>query len=332
MERTLAARKRESRFHGLLIVDKPGDPAPGAPHSLGGAPTSHNVVQMARRWSGQRRIGHTGTLDPMASGVLVLCLGHATRLVEYYQRHDKQYYAEMALGAATDTYDATGAVVAQGPAPMLDRGSLDEILAQFRGDILQTPPAYSAIKQQGEALYRKARRGEAVEIEPRRVIIRRLDLLDYEPGRRLCLRVVCSAGAYIRSLAHDIGLALGSYAHLTLLRREVAGAFSLADAVTLEEAAAAAEAGRFAALLRPPGDGLDLPTLRLDAGTLTRLGYGQVVALPSQADSPRMCAGDQLTQALTEDGDFAGIVRCLGAADIAQAGCLWKAEKWLPTT
>ena len=98
MERTLAARKRESRFHGLLIVDKPGDPAPGAPHSLGGAPTSHNVVQMARRWSGQRRIGHTGTLDPMASGVLVLCLGHATRLVEYYQRHDKQYYAEMALG------------------------------------------------------------------------------------------------------------------------------------------------------------------------------------------------------------------------------------------
>ncbi len=247
MERTLAARKRESRFHGLLIVDKPGDPAPGAPHSLGGAPTSHNVVQMARRWSGQRRIGHTGTLDPMASGVLVLCLGHATRLVEYYQRHDKQYYAEMALGAATDTYDATGAVVAQGPAPMLDRGSLDEILAQFRGDILQTPPAYSAIKQQGEALYRKARRGEAVEIEPRRVTIRRLDLLDYEPGRRLCLRVVCSAGAYIRSLAHDIGLALGSYAHLTLLRREVAGAFSLADAVTLEEAAAAAEAGRFAA-------------------------------------------------------------------------------------
>ncbi len=147
---------------------------------------------MARRWSGQRRIGHTGTLDPMASGVLVLCLGHATRLVEYYQRHDKQYYAEMALGAATDTYGATGAVVAQGPAPMLDRGSLDEALARFRGDILQTPPAYSAIKQQGEALYRKrvaAKRWRS----NRAVCIRRLDLLDYEPGRRLCLRVVCSA-------------------------------------------------------------------------------------------------------------------------------------------
>ncbi len=332
MERTLSARRRESRFHGLLIVDKPGDPNPGAPPSDRRAPTSHDVVQMARRWSGQRRIGHTGTLDPMASGVLVLCLGNATRLVEYYQRHDKQYYAEIALGAATDTYDATGAVTAQGPVPMLDRGSLDEVLAQFHGDILQTPPVYSAIKQQGEALYRKARRGETVEIEPRRVAIRRLDLLDYEPGRRLCLRVVCSAGAYIRSLAHDIGLALGAYAHLTLLRREVAGAFSLADAHTLEEAAAAAEAGRFAALLRPPGDGLDLPALRLDADTLARFGYGQVVALPSSADLPGGCSGGQLVQALNQEGDFTGIVRCLGAAETEQAGCLWKAEKWLPTS
>jgi tRNA pseudouridine55 synthase len=334
MERTLAARTRESRFHGLLVVDKPGDPAPGAAQSGPHAPTSHDVVQMVRRWSGQRRIGHTGTLDPMASGVLVLCLGRAARLVEYYQNHDKQYYAELALGAATDTYDAAGAVTAEAPVPMLDRGSLDEVLAQFRGDILQTPPAYSAIKQKGEALYRKARRGETVQIEPRRVAIRQLDLLDYQPGRRLCLRVVCSAGAYIRSLAHDIGIALDSYAHLALLRREAAGPFSLADAHSLEETAAAAEAGQFAALLRPPGDGLDLPALRLAADTLTRLGYGQIVALPfaPPARKPAGCAENQLALALTEDGGFAGIVRCLGPAETSQAGCLWKAEKWLTTS
>ena len=334
MERTLPAPTRDSPFHGLLIVDKPSEPVPGSSDAGGRAPTSHDVVQMVRRWSGQRRIGHTGTLDPLASGVLVLCLGQATRLVEYYQSHDKQYYAEIALGAATDTYDAAGAITAAAPAPLLDRGRLDQVLMQFRGEILQTPPAYSAIKQQGEALHRKARRGDLVQVEPRRVIIRQLDLLDYEPGCRISLRVVCSAGAYIRSLAHDIGRALDSYAHLAVLRREAAGPFGLAEAHTLESVRAASEAGQLASLLHPPGYGLKLPTLHFDADALTRLGYGQVVSLaqPLHAGQAAECANGQLAQVYTADRDFAGIVRCLGPGEAAHEGCLWKAEKWLPPT
>lgn len=292
------------------------------------APTSHDVVQMVRRWSGQRRVGHTGTLDPTASGVLALCLGNATRLAEYYQNHDKQYYAELILGTATDSYDAAGTVTARAPAPLLDRGSLEEVLVRFRGEIMQTPPAFSAIKQQGEALYHKARRGDAVQVEPRRVAIRRLEVLRYEPGRRICLRVVCSAGVYIRSLAHDIGLALGSYAYLGALRREAAGPFNLEEAHTLEAVAAAAEAGRFAALLRPPGYGLGLIELRPDAGEIVRLGHGQAVALV-QPPAGASCPIDQLAQVITPEGELAGIVRCLGPAQFLGAACLWQAEKWM---
>ncbi len=342
MERTLTARAADPGLHGLLIVDKPGESLAAAPGETSARPpaargySSHDIVQQVRRWSGQRRIGHTGTLDPMASGVLVLCLGRATRLVEYYQGHDKQYDAEIALGAATDTYDAAGVVTAAAPVPPLSRDELEQILAQFRGDILQTPPAYSAIKQQGEALYAKARRGEAVQAEPRPVSIRRLEITGYEPGARLGLRVTCSAGTYIRSLAHDIGRALGAYAHLARLRREAAGPFSLSDAQTLEAVQAAAEAGQFASLLLPLGDGLDLPALHPDAETLTRLGYGQIVAMPG-AD----IAEGELAQVYAADGEFAGIVRCLGREparrpphdtlthDALTQDTLWKAEKWL---
>ena len=322
----------EPALHGLLIVDKPGLPA---------APTSHDVVQMVRRWSRQRRIGHTGTLDPMASGVLVLCLGTATRLAEYYQGHAKEYYAEIELGAATDTYDAMGAVVDRRPVPDLDERRIQEEMQRFRGPILQRPPVYSALKLDGESLHRRARRGEQVEPAPRPVTIHRLDLIAFTPPDRLQIRLHCSAGTYVRSLAHDLGLALGTCAHLALLRREGAGVFALAGAHSLHHVHAAAEAGTLAALMLPLGAGLDLPKVHLPPEVARRLGYGQMVTLPSS--SPVDCpawTSDALVQGMDDDGRLLGILRCVGgeAGSDPQAAqpedepeLLWKAEKWLVT-
>jgi tRNA pseudouridine55 synthase len=324
----------QNLLNGLLVIDKPGrilPPAqPPAAQRTGAERlwTSHDVVARVRRISGQRRIGHTGTLDPMASGVLVLCLGAATRLVEYYQGETKRYYAEVVLGAATDTYDAEGSIVAAAPVPPLTPERLAAALATLTGEVWQEPPAYSAIKQGGEALYAKARRGEAVSAEARRVTFHRIDLLELRPPDRLLLDVVCSAGAYVRSLAHDLGRALQTYGYLDVLRRLAVGEFELQDAHTLVEIEAAAARGELDRLLRAPGDGLPLPTLRLPADLLRRLGHGQYVLLEGTLCSP----GQPLAQVRDEAGALAGIVRCLqpaGGDTQPDAAALWKAEKWL---
>ncbi len=191
--------RRSADIHGILVVDKPGLPAntPTTPKTEQDLLTSHDVVQRVRRMTGQKRIGHTGTLDPMASGVLVLCLGHATRLVEYYQGHDKQYLAEVILGAATDTYDAMGTLSESAPIPALERETIEQALDCFRGAILQTPPIYSALKQDGESLHKKARRGETVVVKARPIVVHQLDLVHWNGCDRLKLRVHCSAGTYI---------------------------------------------------------------------------------------------------------------------------------------
>jgi tRNA pseudouridine55 synthase len=292
--------------------------------------TSHDVVARVRRLSGQRRIGHTGTLDPMASGVLVLCLGLATRLVEYYQGEDKRYYAEVVLGCATDTYDAEGMVTATAPVPPLAPSAIERALAEFRGEVWQTPPAYSAIKQEGKALYARARSGEAVTVEARPVTFHQIDLLAFAAPNRLLLAIGCSAGAYIRSLAHDLGRSLGTLGTLAVLRREAAGHFDLADAHTLEEVEAAATQGALAALLRPPGDGLPLPAVQLAPVLRRRLGQGQHVPI-AQATCPCQPA-QPLVQVHDEMGRLGGIARCLGPindSSIPAPAALWKAEKWL---
>ncbi len=323
----------ESPWHGLLVVDKPGL------DTLGQDParllTSHDVVQRVRRWSGQRRIGHTGTLDPFASGVLVLCLGQATRLVEYYQGHAKTYVAEVALGAATDTYDAVGQIVEQAPVPPLDAAAITAALDLWRGDIWQTPPAYSALKQDGEALYAKARRGEVVEVAARPVTIHRLELLAWSPPDRFTLRVVCSAGTYVRSLAYDLGHTLGTVGHLAQLRREAAGPFALADSHTLAAIEAAAHSDGLAAQLLPLGAGLALPRLPVDAETARRLGHGQLVTCATPLEGA--LGGDGLAAAIAApDGaraqaaTLAGIVRCLNPSDATER--LWKAEKWFASS
>ena len=319
----------ENGMDGLLVIDKPGL-AQDAARGESDLPTSHDVVQRVRRYSRQPRIGHTGTLDPMASGVLVLCLGQATRLVEYYQGHDKVYTARITLGATTDTYDALGQVIDTQPVGPLTLEAVEAVLTGFRGEILQRPPVYSALKQGGESLHRKARRGEAVTVEARPATVHRLELLSSGPGADasgsdIWLRVACSAGFYVRSLAFDVGEALGVGGHLSYLRREVAGHFSVDQAHTLAAVEDAARLGTLDSLLLAPGTGLELPKVLLEPESALGLGMGQRVWLPDFAFD----RASSLVQAVDESGQLLGIVRVLEKSTENSGGLLCKAEKWL---
>jgi tRNA pseudouridine55 synthase len=229
-------RGRSSGLEGVLVVDKPA------------GPTSHDVVQTVRRALGESRVGHTGTLDPAATGVLVLCVGRATRLVRFLQAGRKTYAARMVLGVTTDSQDADGAVLRRVPAGHVDERTLCEALTRFQGRIEQVPPMVSAVKVDGERLHAKARRGEEVAREPRTVTIDDLILDTFEPGEHpeASFLVTCSAGTYIRTLAHDVGEVLGVGGSLQGLRRLANGPFTVEDAHPLDAVAAAgpAEAGR----------------------------------------------------------------------------------------
>lgn len=206
---------------GILLVDKPA------------GWTSHDVVGRLRRMTGQRRIGHSGTLDPMATGLLVVFLGRATRAVEFAEGHDKAYTALLRPGVVTDTLDTTGAVLATSP----ERPTLSELeaaLGAFRGEIEQLPPMYSALKHNGKKLYEIARAGGEVERKPRPVTIYRLECTGERDGD-FVLEVECSKGTYIRTLCDDIGRALGCGACMSGLRRTRAGGFDVRDALTIEE-------------------------------------------------------------------------------------------------
>ncbi len=212
--------------------------------------TSHDVVDVVRRAAGIRRVGHTGTLDPGAAGVLVCCVGRATRLSEFLMEADKEYRVELRLGIRTSTGDAYGDVLpAQdppGPRRAVTRASLEAVAKRFTGEILQVPPMVSAIHHEGARLYQLARRGEVVELQPRPVTIHRLEILRFDRERvSALLEVVCGKGTYIRKLCADIGeaLGMGGYAHFMVRTR--AGRFELRDAMTLEELAAAAGESRF---------------------------------------------------------------------------------------
>lgn len=195
--------------------------------------TSHDVVNRVRRIAGTRRVGHGGTLDPLATGVLIVAVERATRLLEYITGQPKTYEATVRLGTATTTYDAEGEIVAERPVN-LSEAAVREALPQFEGDIQQLPPMYSAVKQGGKALYKLARQGIEVAREYRPVTIYELTLLNWQPPD-LELRVRCSAGTYIRSLAHDLGQALGCGGFLAALRRTAIGDFRVEQAVPLDE-------------------------------------------------------------------------------------------------
>ncbi|NLC56863.1 MAG: tRNA pseudouridine(55) synthase TruB [Armatimonadetes bacterium] len=256
-------------------------------------PTSHDVVARVRRLLRTRRIGHAGTLDPAAEGVLVLFLGTATRLIEYTADADKEYVADCLFGIATTTLDATGEVTATADASALHRAALEAVLPRFTGPILQVPPMYSAVHHEGKRLYELARRGEEVERAPREVVIHALELLAFTPGAtaRARLRVVCSKGTYIRTLAADIGAALELPAHLAALTRTRVGPFRIEDAVTLEALAAAAEwesdpaASPLRRLLLPASAAVaHLPGVVITGADLARVRHGNAVTVPAPGD------------------------------------------------
>lgn len=265
---------------GVLVVDKPA--------GIG----STDVVRVVRRAAGQRRVGHTGTLDPGATGVLVVCLGRATRLVRFLQAGRKTYLADMVLGIETSTQDADGEVVAERSAADVSEERFCAVLSSYVGTVEQIPPMVSAVKVDGERLYDKARRGEEVEREPRTVEIDEIVLESFEPasspdGRAYAsFLVTCSSGTYVRTLAHDIGSELGCGGSLTGLRRLANGSFTVADAVELAEVEERGEAGTLGEVLLSKRAALrDMPAVEVDADRAADVATGR--SLPARGtDGP----------------------------------------------
>ncbi len=246
---------------GALVVDKPS------------GPTSHDIVALARRSIGCKT-GHTGTLDPAATGVLVLLLGRATRLSQFMLTSDKEYLAWIRLGIVTDTYDADGRILEEHPVPQISGEEAEQALSPFRGAILQVPPMYSAIKVGGEPLYKAARRSEEVDRPAREITVYGL-ILEEQASDRWQLRIHCSSGTYIRSIAHDLGRALGCGARLEQLRRIRSGPFSIERAISVDSIRESWHQGLV------PLDGLlpDFPEVALDREQARRVVNGNPIRL-----------------------------------------------------
>ncbi len=265
----------ESRpVSGILLLDKPS------------GISSNRALQHAKRLFGADKAGHTGSLDPLATGLLPLCFGEATKIAGYLLGSRKAYEAECRLGIVTDTCDSEGAVLDQKPVPELDEATIRAALAGLTGRITQVPPVYSALKQGGVPLYKRARRGEDVEAPPREFEVFRFDLLAHE-GDRLRLHVECGSGTYVRSLVRDLGEVLGCGAHLTALRRLWIEPFRTPRMYTLETLAGIrdqAGPGALRACLLPVEAGLaDWPVLKLDARTAAAVAHGRRVRVAADA-------------------------------------------------
>ncbi len=265
-----AARRADGpRIDGILVVTKPT------------GPTSHDVVALVRRLTGVRRVGHGGTLDPFAMGVLPVFLGHATRMVEYHLADEKAYRASVVLGARSSTDDIDGELT-PGESAAPARAVVEVALAAFRGRITQVPPDHSAVHVEGRRAYQLAREGERPQLTPREVTIHALELTEWDasdPERPVAvLEVRCSAGTYVRSLARDLGEHLGCGAYLGALTRTASGPFRLDDAHALDRVREVLAAGDTASLLLPMDAGLEaIPELRVGARDREALGRGQVV-------------------------------------------------------
>src|SRR2546425_2867098 len=229
--------------------------------------TSHDVVASIRRLLKQKRVGHAGTLDPAASGVLPICIGKGTRVAEYLSESGKAYQAEIVFGVETDTYDSEGAIVRTASTADLTRAQIEQVLQHFTGPQMQLPPRYSAIKLQGQPAYKRVRAGEEVSLEPRPIVIYQLDIIDWLPPC-LTLAIECSKGTYIRSLAYDLGERLTCGAYLGALIRTRSGPFSLSESIAIEQLAVATVAGTADMYLHPIDRALQQhPALHLDAAT-----------------------------------------------------------------
>ncbi len=293
---------------GILNLDKPR------------GPTSHDVVERVRALTGVRQVGHAGTLDPLATGVLLVCVGRATRLAEYLLAGHKVYRATLRLGIVTDTYDAEGTVVAEFPV-RVGRAEVEGALASFRGPLEQQPPLYSAVKHAGTPLHKYARRGLEVPRVPRRVEVYTLTLVEWRPPECV-LDVECSSGTYVRALAHDLGQTLGCGAHLTALERLASGEFRLEDALSLSELERAAQEGHWREYLLPLDRAVArLPVLHLDREDAQDLCTGRAVAAPAGQPVPVPAEGEPLARAYGPGGAFLAVV----AYDAAHG--LWRPRK-----
>lgn len=243
-------------------------------------PTSHDVVNEVRRLFGQKRVGHAGTLDPMATGVLVVALGRATRIVEYIMGRPKEYRARLLLGKSTDTQDSTGEVVAESDASGITREALESAITRFIGEIDQVPPTISAIKYQGKPLYKHAREGRIIEREARKVTIYSISVLDFTPGNiaEAELLVKCGSGTYIRTLCSDIGEVLGCGGHMSVLERTAVGSFKIQDAVSTADLAQAKSDGRLESYVIDMSDTLqDMPAVYVEESNVERLLNGLAI-------------------------------------------------------
>jgi len=258
---------------GFVVVDKPA------------GWTSHDVVDAARRWFGTRRVGHLGTLDPQATGVLPLALRDATKLVSYVSGDPKVYRGVVRLGVETDTLDGDGREVARHEGPLPDEATVRGALDAFLGEHEQVPPMYSAVKQGGVPLYRLARRGEEVERAPRKVRIDSFRLLAWREDE-IEVEVVCSPGTYVRVLAAELGARLGCGAYLHALCRLASGPFDLTQAATPDVLAAEAERGEIAARVLRPVAALGIPALRLTAEDAQRVLHGAALPQGGPARAP----------------------------------------------
>lgn len=290
-----------SALDGVLCIDKPA------------GLTSHDVVARVRKALGgprrgknRRKVGHAGTLDPDATGLLVVAVGKATRLVPWLQASAKTYEAEMRLGVTTTTLDAAGDPVAERDPSDVTEEELCDALQAFVGEITQTPPMVSAVRVDGERLHTKARRGEEVDRAERAITVHDLVLEDFEPGprARAAFLVTCSPGTYVRTLAADIGERLGVGAHLAQLRRLGSGRFSVDDAVTLDEIERLAAEDRLAEALLPMARAVgDLRSLVVDDRQAAALAHGQAVASTGEPGSvAALDAAGQLLAILEDDG------------------------------
>ncbi len=267
----------KNAISGVLVVDKPV------------GLTSHEVVQIIRHGTNIRRAGHTGTLDPRASGVLIVLIGPAVRLSEYVSASDKRYQAIIRLGATTDTFDADGRFTSKDETPEITEEQFETTLKTFVGEIIQTPPPYSAVKVHGRPAYEMAREGEEVQLEPRKIQVYSLELLEWAPPEAV-IDVYCSSGTYVRSLANDLGDKLGCGAYLTGLRRTKSGRFTLRDAVPLRKLREAFDAGNWYQYVIPAAEALsDWPALELDNEQVEAVRHGHRV--PAEAGATGMARG-----------------------------------------
>jgi tRNA pseudouridine55 synthase len=281
--------------------------------------TSHDVVAKIRKLLQQKRVGHAGTLDPAAGGVLPICTGQGTRVAEYLSESGKAYQAEIVFGVVTDTYDSEGRILRTADAVELALPQIEEALSHFLGPQMQVPPRYSAIKIQGQPAYKRARAGEEISLAPRSIAITHLKIIAWD-APRLTLAIECSKGTYIRSLAYDLGEHLGCGAHLGALLRTRSGPFLLVESITLEQLAEAAAAGRAAEHLFPADRALqDYPALLLDAATAGRVLHGNAFSYNLDFSTP-----SELARVYDAEGRFLAIAEWDAQLEV------WKPKKVFP--